>query len=103
MNIIKSIAASQKKHDKIISEFVFAKITTEKKENGIIAVNLTVSRITATYESNIIDITSPITVTLAFTTDEELNSFQTRIEGLEVIAKTALKYAGIELKFGVEE
>ena len=103
MNILKSIAASQKKHDKIISEFVFAKVTTEKKENGIIAVNLTVSRITATYESNIIDITSPITVTLAFTTEEELNSFQTRKEGLEVIAKTALKYAGIELKFGVEE
>ena len=103
MKTLKSIADSQKKKDEIIREFVSAKVTTEKKENGVIAVNLTVSRITANYKNQIIDVTEPFTVTLAFTTEEELNKFTTRKDGLTIIANGALESANIKLNFGVEE
>ncbi|MBC6719227.1 hypothetical protein [Treponema sp. Marseille-Q4130] len=103
MSTLKSIAGSQKNKDNFIKEIVFSKVTTEKKENGVVAVNLTVSRITTDYKNNIVDITDPITVTLAFTTDEELERFKTREAGLKIMAKDALQKANIELDFGVEK
>ncbi len=102
MSALKSFAASQKNKDKYAQEFVFAKVSTEKKENGVIAVNLTVSQVTTDYKNNVISETDPIMLTLAFTTEEELKLFKSRETGLRIMANDALQKANIELNFGVE-
>ena len=72
-------------------------------ENGVLAVNLTVSRITTDYQNNVLEVLNPITVTFAFSTEEEIEKFRTRKDALKIMAKDALQKANIDLNFGVEK
>ena len=72
-------------------------------ENCVLAVNLTVSRITTDYQNNVLEVLNPITVTLAFTTEEEIEKFRTRKDALKIMAKDALQKANIDLNLGVKK